>query len=147
MFPRPGEPCGALLPMGGHKGNALSMVCEVIGAALIGGSTGREATMTAQHAVYNNMLTLLFDPSRLAEAPMFAQEVGALVEWVKSSPPRPGMDPIQVPGDPERASRAARAARMPVDGGTLAALDEAAAKVHRETGHHVDAASALIRAA
>jgi uncharacterized oxidoreductase len=143
MFPAPGERHGALLTTGGHKGYALSMVCEVLGAALLGGPTGRPAHTTAQHAVINNMLALVFDPSRMAGAPMFGDEVAAFVEWVRSAPRRPGVDAIQMPGDPERASRAARAGGVPVDAGTLAALDEAARQVNAARGAALRAVTAL----
>ena len=39
MFASEGGPDGALLPFGGHKGYALAMVCELLGAALTGGDT------------------------------------------------------------------------------------------------------------
>ena len=42
---------------------------------------------------------------------------------MKSARLRDGAEPILMPGDPERASRKARAERMPVDEGTLAELD------------------------
>jgi uncharacterized oxidoreductase len=145
MFPPHGGRPGALLPMGGHKGYALAMVCEVLGAALTGGDTGRDANLTMQHAIVNNMLALVFDPARMAGAPMFGAEVAAFVEWVQSSPLRPGTDAILMPGDPERASRAARAARIPVDGGTLAALDDAAAKVRQARGAELSAPSSLVQ--
>ena len=143
MFPTGAAPAGALLPMGAHKGYALAMVCEVLGAALIGGDTGRDAHLTLRHAIVNNMLALVFDPARMAGAPMFGDEVAAFVDWVRSSPRRPGVDAILMPGDPERASRAARAKGIPVDDGTLAALDDAAARVGRERGVAVAAPSTL----
>jgi uncharacterized oxidoreductase len=143
MFPAAGERPGALLTTGGHKGYALSMVCEVLGAALLGGPTGRPAHTTAQHAVINNMLALVFDPARMAGWPMFGEEVAAFVDWVQSAPRRPGVDAILMPGDPERASRAARADGVPVDAGTLAALDEAAQRVNAARAAALRPASAL----
>jgi len=143
MFPAGTAPTGALLPMGGHKGYALAMVCEMLGAALIGGHTGRDAHLTLQHAIINNMLALVFDPARMDGAPMFGAEVAAFVEWVRSSPRRPGVDAILMPGEPEQASRTARAGGIPVDGGTLAALDDAAARVSRASGVTVAAPSSL----
>ena len=131
LFPPDGEPGGALVPFAQHKGYALAMVCEMLGAALTGGDTTRPANLTAQHAVWNNMLAMVFDPARLSDQQLFGAEVNAFVEWVQSSRLRDGAEPILMPGDPERASRHARAVRMPVDGGTLAELDEAAAAVSR----------------
>lgn len=143
MFPAEGEPDGALLPFGGHKGYALAMVCELLGAALTGGATTRPATTTMKHAVWNNMLTLVFDPQRLNTTALFSAEVNAFIEWVQSSALRPGADAIQMPGDAERASRRARAERVPVDAGTVAELDQAAAAVAQARVVHCTALSSL----
>ncbi|MDH5541102.1 MAG: malate/lactate/ureidoglycolate dehydrogenase, partial [Rhizobacter sp.] len=135
MFPPAGTPHGALLTFAGHKGYALAMVCEVLGAALTGGDTTRpEVLARLKHAVWNNMLTLVFDPQRLNTAELFSAEVLAYIEWVKSSALRDGSAEILMPGDPERASRRARAELMPIDAGTLAELDDAAAAVAKARG-------------
>ena len=80
------------------------------------------------------MLAMVFDPARLSDQQLFGAEVNAFVDWVQSAPLRDAAEPILMPGDPERASRKARAERMPVDEGTLAELDEAAASVSRARG-------------
>jgi uncharacterized oxidoreductase len=134
MFASDAQADGALLPFGGHKGYALAMVCELLGAALTGGDTTRPATTTMKHAVWNNMLALVFDPNKLNTAELFSAEVQHFIEWVQSSALRPGFDTIQMPGDAERSSRLARAAFIPVDGGTLAELDQAAAAVAAARG-------------
>jgi uncharacterized oxidoreductase len=48
-----------------------------------------------------------------------------------------------MPGDPERASRLARAERIPVDAGTLAELDAAAAAVNAARGTALPPLSSL----
>jgi uncharacterized oxidoreductase len=130
LFPAPGEPDGALLPFAGHKGYALAMVCEILGAALTGGQTTRPAHLTQRYAVWNNMLALVFDPARLGSTEVFSAEVNAYIEWVQSSALREGHEAILTPGDPERRSRRERAELMPVDAGTLAELDAAALAVN-----------------
>jgi uncharacterized oxidoreductase len=145
LFPPGGGPGGALVPFAQHKGYALAMVCEMLGAALTGGDTTRPANLTAQHAVWNNMLALVFDPARLGDQQLFGAEVRAFVEWVQSSPLRDAGEPILMPGDPETASRRARATRMPVDSGTLAELDEAAAAVSKARGVALAALSSLVQ--
>jgi uncharacterized oxidoreductase len=134
LFPPPGVPGGALLPFGGHKGHALALVCELLGAALTGGDTTRPANLGMKHGVWNSMLTIVFDPARLGTADVFGPEVDAFVEWVRSSPLQEGVESIQLPGDPERASRRARAQQVPIDGGTLAEMDEAARAVSQARG-------------
>jgi uncharacterized oxidoreductase len=134
MFPPAGTPPGALVPFAGHKGYALAMVCELLGAALIGGDTTRPAHVTMKHAIWNNMLAIVFDPRRMGTADVFGGEFNAFVEWVQSAKLQQGSDAILLPGEPEQAMRKARAAAVPIDSGTLAQMDEAAAAVRRARG-------------
>ena len=134
MFEPEGGPHGALVPFAAHKGYALAMVCELLGAALIGGETTRPEHMKMKHAIWNNMLAIVFDPSRLGAGGTFEAEARAFVEWVESAPLSGVLESILMPGDPERRSREVRAQAVPVDGGTLAELDEAAQTVERATG-------------
>ena len=143
MFPPAGTPQGALLPFGGHKGYALAMVCELLGAALIGGETTRPANSTMKHAIWNNMLTIVFDPERMGSGELFSDELAAFIDWVKSAPAREGSDGILLPGEPERAMRQARAQAVPIDSGTLAQMDEAAAAIQRLRGAGPGPLSAL----
>ena len=147
MFPPDGAAHGALLPFAAHKGYALAMVCEVLGAALTGGDTTRPATTTMRHGVWNNMLTILFDPLRLNGASPFGAEAEAFVDWVRSAALAPDGAPIQMPGEPERAARRARAQAIPIDAETLAELDQAAASVAAASGHRCEPLSARTRAA
>jgi hydroxycarboxylate dehydrogenase B len=147
MFPaEPGTPTGALLPFAGHKGYALAMVCELLGAALTGGETTRPAHIGMKYAVWNNMLTLVFDPAHLSTAELFSSEVQAYIEWVQSSALRPGTEAVLMPGDPERASRRARAEFVPIDDSTLAELDQAAADVAKARQRDCPPLSTLARA-
>jgi uncharacterized oxidoreductase len=134
MYPQNGEPQGALRPFAEHKGYALAVMCELLGAAVTGGHTVRPETLTHPHAIWNNMLAIVFDPERLAGSTSFGAELEAFVDWLKSSPLQPGHDAIRMPGDPERERQHARADRIPVDGGTLAQLDDAAAQVQARCG-------------
>ncbi len=143
LFPPAGQPGGALVPFAQHKGYALAMVVEVLAAALTGGETTRPGNLKYQHAVWNNMLALVFDPARLHDQRLFGAEVRDFVDWVQSARLRDATEPILMPGDPERASRQARADRMPIDAGTLAELDAAAAAVNQARGAALPALSAL----
>ncbi len=143
LFPREGEPGGALLPFAQHKGYALAMVVEVLAAALTGGETTRPGNLKYRHAVWNNMLALVFDPARLGDPPLFGAEVRDFVDWVQSARLRDAAEPILMPGDPERASRRARAELTPIDAGTLAEVDQAAAAVNQARGTALPALSSL----
>ncbi|MGN8554694.1 UNVERIFIED_CONTAM: Ldh family oxidoreductase, partial [Microbacterium sp. SLM126] len=100
-------------------------------------------TLTHEHAVWNNMLAIIFDPARLGSSTTFGHEVEAFVEWMKASRLQPGNDAIRLPGDPERAWRRARAEAIPVDSSTLAQLDDAAARVLQARGKSPGPLSAL----
>ena len=133
------EPGGALRTFAGHKGHALAMVCELLGAAMTGGVTGRPAHLPEVPGVINNMLAIVFDPERLGTGASFEREASAFVEWVRSAALDElgeALGGILMPGDPERLSRVARAAHVPLDAGTLAELARAARLVdeHRAPG-------------
>jgi uncharacterized oxidoreductase len=145
MFPAPGQPAGALLPFAKHKGYALAMVVEVLAAALTGGETTRPANLGYRYGVWNNMLAIVFDPRRLGAADAFGHEVREFVEWVQSAPLQAGADRIRMPGDPERETRRERAAAVPLDAGSVAELDAAAAAAARASGHLLTPLSALAR--
>jgi len=118
------EPSGAILPFAGHKGWALSAMCEIVGGALSGGATQDGAT---SHPMLNNMTTLVFDPSRMGTADALPGEIESLARWVRASPPAPGADPISLPGEPERriAERRKREG-IPMPARTLQQLADAA---------------------
>jgi hydroxycarboxylate dehydrogenase B len=140
---RSSQGTGALVAAAGHKGYALAMVCELLGAALTGGETAQPEHLTMTYGIWNNMLALVFDPARLGTSGYFDKEVASFVRWVKSAPLRPGFDAILMPGDPERAARKARAKLVPIDSGTLAQLDQAAETIHTAKGHSPGPLSAL----
>lgn len=117
------DPSGAILPFAEHKGWALSMMCEIVGGALSGGAVQDGAT---SHPMLNNMTTLVFDPARMGTADALPLEIERLARWVRASPPRPGADPISLPGEPERrvAERRTREG-IPMPSRTLQQLADA----------------------
>jgi len=119
-------PFGALQTAAAHKGYALAMVCELLGAALTGGATAAPAYRTMKHGIWNSMLAIVFDPERIGPAERFAAEARAFTDWVQDAPLSGATDRIMMPGDPERRARVARAQGTPIDPGTMAELDEAA---------------------
>lgn len=148
MFPAPGsqDPIGALVTFAEHKGYALSMVCELLGAALTGGETTQPRNYPKQYGVWNNMFALVFDPKRLGTQSRFESEAQSFVDWVKSarlSEAGEALGGIMMPGDPERRMRAARAKDIPIDAGTLQQLDEAAKAINARMGSKLAALSSL----
>jgi uncharacterized oxidoreductase len=120
-----GDPTGAILPFAQHKGWALSVMCEILGGALTGGGVqdGRYDL-----SIVNNMLTLAFDPAKLAAPSTLAREIATLADWVRASPPAEPGARVLLPGEPERAIAQVRDRDgIPLPPRTLAQLDAAAA--------------------
>jgi hydroxycarboxylate dehydrogenase B len=140
-------PLGALLTFGGHKGYGLALMCELLGGALAGGMTQRNED-TGQKRVLNGMFSVLLNPAALGNAAQFESEALAFLASVQNTATREGdgkgngPSPVQVAGDAERHSRAARTAGgVPVDHTTWQEILDAAAKlgldpagIHRAAG-------------
>ncbi|WP_417310142.1 malate/lactate/ureidoglycolate dehydrogenase [Devosia sp.] len=116
---------GALTTFGAHKGWGLMLACELLGAALVGGDTQHSADA---HAVVNSMFSVVVAPARLGTAAPFATELESVLDWVLSE--NATGSGVQLPGDPELATRAARLeAGIPVDAATLAQFIAAGTEV------------------
>jgi uncharacterized oxidoreductase len=122
-----GQPHGAVLPFGEHKGWGLALACELLAGALSGGGTQHHPKR--REAIVNNMFSVLVRPEALGTAEAFFPQMDAFLEWVRLPPP--GRDPtVQIAGEPERRSRAERvAAGIPVDATTWEQILAAAESV------------------
>ena len=93
---------GALLPFGGHKGSALSMMVELLAAALTGGNFSFEFDWS-QHpgaqTPWTGQLLIVIDPSHLGGG-RFAQRSGELVRQMQAV----GLE--RMPGDRRYRTRA-----------------------------------------
>jgi uncharacterized oxidoreductase len=136
------EPLGALLTAAGHKGYALAMVCDLLGSAIFGGATPQPKRLRVP-GLYNNMLAIVFDPSRFGAAEHFERETREFIEYVQSARRTDPDAPIEVPGDAERRYRKERATALPVDAGTLRTLDDAARAINELRGSSLPLASSL----
>ncbi len=134
---------GALTTMAAHKGYALAVVCELLGAALTGGSVTVPG-QTPKAGVWNNMFTIVFDPNRLGTVDAFTSQTREFIDWVKSARLAEGVEAILMPGDPERAARKARATGIEIDEGTIAEMDEASGAIQRQFGQSPGVLSALM---
>jgi uncharacterized oxidoreductase len=123
------QPRGTLLPFGEHKGYALALVVELFAGALTGGLLAYRGE-DIPNCIVNNMLSVIVDPKALGDAQRYYEDVRAMTEYVKASPPRAGSERVMVPGDPERRSRARRLAEgIPIDAETWRAIAAAAQSV------------------
>lgn len=124
-----GEPRGALVAMGEHKGSGLAILCELLAGALTGGWTIQPEHPQAG-GIINNMLSIVIDPEAMGERDALYREIEALLGWVKASKPRQGFEQVLVPGEPEQQRRALRQRDgIPVDERTFTEIEAAAAAV------------------
>jgi uncharacterized oxidoreductase len=101
------EPFGALRTFGLHKGYGLALACEILGGALTGGGTWHSDDRSKRR-VWNGMLSILIDPSRLDAGGVFGSETRAFLDSLRRSPLAPGFDKVRIAGEPERETRAKR---------------------------------------
>lgn len=116
-----GDPMGALLPFGGHKGFALAVMCELLGGALSGGQVQDRRPQPSP--MINNMLSIVFAPDKLCAVDEFARQVERLAAWLRGSPQPAVGDGIHLPGEPERiAARERERTGIPLPRPTREAL-------------------------
>lgn len=126
-----GDRPGTLLPLGGeshgYKGFGLGLLLDV----LIGGLSGGSCPPARPGEIEtNNVVMVLWDPARFAGASHFLGEADKLIEYARSTPRKPGVDSIILPGDRSAAMRRERLANgIPLDGGTWKTLCDAASRL------------------
>lgn len=86
---------GAILPFGGHKGYALSLMAEMIGEAMLGPSSPE-----------CNWFLLALDTKRFREPGALQAAAEDVLQDIRSCPPAPGFDRVEIPGERERDQRA-----------------------------------------
>jgi uncharacterized oxidoreductase len=114
------DPPGALLPMAGHKGFALSVFAEVFAGALAGGSCSRRD----ERRVANGWFALFVDPERFCGRGFYDSGIARFRDWVKSSRRMEGVDEILMPGEPEARTEAVRSRDgIPIDEDTWSRIE------------------------
>ncbi len=93
-------PRGALVAMGDHKGSGLALMCEILGAALLGGAT-IDPRYERTGAIINSMLSIIIDPAAVGDPSVLARDTDSFLDYVRQSAVRDGFDEILVPGEPE----------------------------------------------
>jgi len=120
------DPVGALATFGMHKGFGLALLSDILGGSFSGGGAYLPEREVPSRII-NNMMAILIDPNVFGTASAFGLDMDKYTDWVKASPPAPGVDAVQFPGDPERKSATERLANgIPVDDGTWGELIAAA---------------------
>lgn len=122
------QPIGSILPLGGpqaYKGFGLGLLLDVLAGGLSGGSCSK---VDAPKSVGNTVLFILLDTAHFGGPEHFLTEAGILCEFVRHCPRAPGVESIQLPGDPERRALAKRSSEgIPIPDGLWQKLAEIAA--------------------
>lgn len=85
---------GAILPMGGHKGYALSLMAELIGEAMLGPSSPE-----------CNWFLLAIDTRKFRQTDALQAAAEDVLADLRNCPPAPGFDRVEIPGEREREQR------------------------------------------
>ena len=96
---------GAILPIAGHKGYALSLIIEMLAGALTGSSCTNPEN---NWRVVNGMLSIIIDRAFFGTAEAFFPEVTRFIEFVKSSRTVNPDGEILMPGEIEQRTRVQR---------------------------------------
>ena len=135
------ETPGSILPMGGYKGFGLGLLLDM----LVGGLTGGQSPPAPSGTVEcNNVLLVVFDPKHFAGSEHFEQQANELVDFTRNTPTRSGEE-IRLPGDRSLETRKSRLENgLPLDDGTLNALNEVAASLKIKQLSHASDDSQLL---
>jgi hydroxycarboxylate dehydrogenase B len=99
------EPHGFLLPAGGHRGYALSLLVEVL-AGILSGAGFANANPGPEEM--NGLFLLALDPSWFMPPAAFRAQVDQLTAYVKTAHPVRGAGPVHIPGERSREEAARR---------------------------------------
>lgn len=115
-----GRPPGFLLPGGGHRGYALSLMVEVLAGILSGAGC---ANPNPGPEEMNGVFILALNPTWFMPLEQFGVRVDQLTAYIKASRPMPGVGPVHIPGERSQA-RAAQCERdgIPLNEPVCAAL-------------------------
>lgn len=123
-----GPPHGTIKPFGseyGYKGYGLSLMVEILGAAMAGEYSSREGMYT------NGFCLIAVDPEAFSGREFFRELMDDLVAYHASTPPAPGFDEVVLPGTYEFRTKEKRLAEgIPVRDEVWKLVCEVAAKVN-----------------
>ena len=120
---------GVIMPMGGHKGYAISFMMDVLSGVLTGSSfaTGVSGPQQAERRSGCGHLVLAVDVAAAADPDAFGERMEALIAEMKAVPLAEGAEEIFFPGEIEDRSRARREREgVEVPAKTLEALERLA---------------------
>ena len=92
------------MPIGGHKGWGLILICEILTGLLTGGAIGRELTNLyddLDHPQRNGHFVIAINIASFIEVAGFKARMDAYIDEMKRSELAPGFDEIIMPGEIE----------------------------------------------
>ena len=113
---------GIYLPLAGAKGFGLALLVDILGAALAGGTIGREVSLGDPTDLSAFFLAL--DPAAFGPAESFRDAVDRLVSQVHETTPSDPAEAVRIPGERMAAERERRLADgIPVDPVLIAEME------------------------
>lgn len=104
---------GWILPIGGHKGWGLILMCEILSGILTGGNFGKELTNLyddLDQGQHNGHFVIALDIAAFIDLDAFKCRMDAYIREMKASELAPGFSEILMPGEIEfRKEKAQRA--------------------------------------
>jgi LDH2 family malate/lactate/ureidoglycolate dehydrogenase len=123
---------GTILPMGGHKGYAISFMVDVLSGVLTGSAfgSGVKGPYQAEHRSGAGHLFLALDVEHFLPLAQFEQRMEALIAEVKAVPLAQGFEEIFYPWElEERSARRVAAEGLDLPEKTLGDLERLASEV------------------
>jgi LDH2 family malate/lactate/ureidoglycolate dehydrogenase len=121
---------GALLPTGAYKGSGLAIMFESLSGILVGNPLLAPVLSGGDRPKGQNSVLAAIDIGSFTDVDAYKATVDEMIDGLKALPPAEGFDEVLVPDEPENRTRAERERNgIPLPGGTVANLQEAAAKL------------------
>jgi uncharacterized oxidoreductase len=107
---------GSHVPFGGHKGYAISVEAEWLGRIATGADDFSDASPADPVMRHQGVLMVFIRADLFSDGALVRERGDAMAERIRSAAPAVGFDRVQLPGDPERTTRARRSAEgIPLD--------------------------------
>jgi LDH2 family malate/lactate/ureidoglycolate dehydrogenase len=94
---------GCVLPFGGPKGSALSLIFDVLSGVLTGAAFGTHISTQVDFSQPQNIghLFIALKIDLFLSMDLFFERMDELIDQLKAVPPAPGFVEVQAPGDPQ----------------------------------------------
>jgi LDH2 family malate/lactate/ureidoglycolate dehydrogenase len=94
---------GCVLPFGGPKGSALSLIFDILSGVLTGAAYGKHVGSQVDFSRVQNIghFFIVLKIDMFLNEDLFLDRMDDLLDQLKSVPPAPGFSEVQAPGDPQ----------------------------------------------